>query len=479
MKRILSILLCVLLCCSCLSLTACAVDPYEIAVWYLDSYVDENGDQHRIGYDRIAQTNLYSDDITLQYFSDKTFVLKEFDREYKGTYTYKKRLAKTSVKLTFSDGTKGTGTCGEYMFDGVWYESSLKAFGKEYEFYGGEDGSLSEKDYTPYKGIGSHIYEMLENGWVSRNFDGIYLNKGEIEHRENEYWFIPENEKNTELNLSQAIRLYTYEVLSDFSVERGDNALREGACFINYNSFRVKIGEKEYSETKYEYAVWYYEDVFKTVYPWAAEVEADEILSIDVEWREHHEELYYYTYTWEQYSDKLMSFYTRFVAQKLVEEKELTVAEKVWSYRTDYFIKTAEKTYQVTLETGYVKESDESYYAFVVDGKYYSSFYTERINLYSDGEFYYAFDVANESARLYIDGEFVKSYDDLFGEIIFRNIYTYGGTTDVQYVLKFAELEIEILNEKYFIWYKNGVMRYGEIVGDKDFSEIFSDYPKE
>ena len=70
--------------------------------------------------------------------TEKCFIDESINdkKEYTGTYTYKSGRKESSVALTFSDGTKGNGTCAQYMFDGVWYEGTLQVFGKEYYFAG-------------------------------------------------------------------------------------------------------------------------------------------------------------------------------------------------------------------------------------------------------------------------------------------------------------------------------------------------------
>ena len=150
---------------ACLFLTGCGFEPYSLDTWYLESYSDENGEKYDVGYDTIKQEILYSDDITIRYFEDGTFVFKEFNKEYTGTYTYKIDKKETIVSLTFSDGMKGNGTCAKYMFDGVWYEGTLQAFGKEYSFTGKwREESVSERPDFPYMHVGENIIEMLKRG---------------------------------------------------------------------------------------------------------------------------------------------------------------------------------------------------------------------------------------------------------------------------------------------------------------------------
>ena len=262
MKRLLSVLLTIVtLFGACLCLTGCGVDPYQLDTWYLMEYKTENGEMHSAGFDPIRQTFLKPEAITIRYFEDGTFIFKEFDREYTGTYNYKKGKSETKVSLTFSDGSQTTGTCAQYMFDGTWYRGSLKAFGKVYFFEEKNRWSEEEENDALYLQVGEIIKDTLDKrrteGYVSC-YEAYTLYKGQIELFEEEYRFVPQNPNDTkEQNLSQAYSVYSYEVAEDFSVTRGDNILREGRCFINYATRRVEVSSGEF-EWKYEYAVWYY-----------------------------------------------------------------------------------------------------------------------------------------------------------------------------------------------------------------------------
>jgi hypothetical protein len=274
MKKIISILLTVaMLLGMSFCLTSCTISPYNVDVWYVVGYTDESGETHGVQYDTIKQECLNGSDITIQYFKDKTFIFKEFDKEYRGTYTYKKRSKETSIALTFSDGTKGKGTCARYAFFGVKHEGTLQAFGKSYNFTDKQlGGNVEAEEFTqPYEAVGKNIIEMLKSNLSKKKFTSstpsYTLFKGEVEKRGEEYYFLSDNDVRAEKNLSQAVRLYTYEVAGDGSVKRGDNTLRAGKCFVNYNVFDAELEPGKYSE-QYEYAVWYLEDTLAKIYPW-------------------------------------------------------------------------------------------------------------------------------------------------------------------------------------------------------------------
>lgn len=483
MKKIVSGLLIAVILCACLSLAGCSVDPYYLSCWYLVGYTDENGDGHQIGCDTIAQTRLYSDDITIRYFEDKTFLFTEFGTEYTGTYTYKKRKGETHVSLTFSDGAKGKGTCAKYMFDGVWYVGTLDAFGKSYSFSEEwEEYYLDgERDFTPYESMGQVILEMLGHGWTERrvNADGYAFNfyKGKVVRRGEEFWFIPQNpQKMTEQNLSQATKLYTYETDGDFNVARGDNLLREGECFLNYASYREMVDSG--SVDRYQYAVWYYGNVMHTLYPWTAEITPEEILSVKAEWSDHREESYYLTATWGQGSAEVKDFYHRLLQQLALRSEELDGAEKDLNYQILYTITTEENVFEVCVETGWY---GEHYYAFVVDGKYYEGTFNNWWNIYPESiseKYSYAFEKPQNGAILSIDGNPVKTYEDLFEKIEFKFYYDYEYVLSSPYELTAGENRLVILDEKHFIWYGNTYYNtYCEVVGDTDFSAIFQEFP--
>ncbi len=477
-RKSVSILLTVIMLLSiCLFLTACSVEPYYLETWYLTEYRDENGEIHNFGYDTIRQECLYSDDITIQYFEDKTFVFKEFDKEYTGTYTYKNGSKETSVSLTFSDGTKGKGTCAEYMFDGTWYVGTLQAFGKEYSFSGEwAEESMSERYDFPYTYVGESIAEMLKNGktemrdfYHSRSYT---LYKGEIELRGEEYWFVPYNKKWTGENLSQAVRLYTYEVAEDGSVQRGDNVLRESKCFINYNSYRVKLDSGEYSDTNNEYAIWYYEDFFGKIYPYA-DLELEDILSVRADRSDDSSNSYYATYVWEQGSKELKDFYELCSEQYILPKTELNGTEKDWGIQVIYHVKTAEQTYKMVCNFVF----SEDYEICVVDGKYYQNLSDNRLLLIPSGENCYSLKTDTDGAKFFIGEDYVKTYDDLLDNVLFVYDFDYKGEKTSEYILKMGENTLILLDEKHFIWQNlSGVNVCCKVVGEVDFSKIFEEY---
>lgn len=260
-KRVLNLILAVAMVVVSVGLFGCGIEPWEEDTWYLTSYTDEQGRSHSVGENYLAQTRLYSDDITLRYSEYGSFTFKEFDKTYTGTFTYKKGNKETVVSLIFSDGTKGSGTCAEYMFDGSWYEVSLTAFGKTYEFSDEwkEEGDDEERNHTPYTTFGKTHAE-----WIKGDIDVLMENgrvlalRGSVELRDDRYIFVPSNPDRSEMDLSAANSLYTYEVAADLSGTRGTNTLREGQCFVMYKMFSVRQESGDRVDTYYSYAVWYY-----------------------------------------------------------------------------------------------------------------------------------------------------------------------------------------------------------------------------
>ena len=473
-KKLLTFSLTIILLLSvCLCFTGCGVDPYYLDTWYLVSYTDENGNWYSVGYDDITATHLYSDDITIQYFENKTFVFKEFDKEFTGTYTYKKKSNKTFVTLTFSDGTKGSGTCAKYMFDGTWYVGTLQAFGKEYNF-SGEWAEQYGKWENSYMDVGKNILTMLQKGETKNGYFSGYstLYKGVVELRGGEYWFVPCNLKDiNEQNLSQAYELYTYEVGGDYFVQRGDSILREGECFINYNFYRTELGSESF-ETRNRYAVWYYGDVVKNIYPWTVDLAQEEILSVRAEYRENNHS-YYNVQIWEQGSEQLQEFYELFLNQKIVAKTPLM--DSVYSTMT-YHVKVADQTHTVVLQNG--RMDDAGCLGFFVNGQFYRIYDNETLKWYFDSDDYYALEKDEESAEFFIGEQYVKSYNNLLEDILFDFDYHYEGKTSSDYILKAGGNTLVVLDERHFIWQNiTWGNKYCEIVGDIDFSEIFEEYP--
>lgn len=457
---------------ACLLLTGCGIEPYCLDTWYLEAYSDENGEKYDVGYDAIKQEILYSDDITIRYFEDGTFVFKEFNKEYTGTYTYKIDKKETTVSLTFSDGMKGNGTCAKYMFDGVWYEGTLQAFGKEYTFSGKwREESISERPDFPYMHVGENIIEMLKRGDSESYSLSDTLYKGQIELRDEEYFFTPCNPEHGEKNLSRAYELFTYEVAEDGSAQRGDNVLREGKCFINYKEYRVRL-DSENVEIRYDYAVWYYRDFWEEIFP-HSDLKSEDILYVRADRLDRSSDSYA-TYIWKQGSKELKDFYELFSAQYVLPKTEPGGTEQDSSDWITYQIKTAEQTYKIVFN--FVHGQDCAVNCFV-DGKYYRDLSHSRLSLIPKGEFYRSFKKELEGAKFFIEGNYVKTYDGLSDNVLFTYDYDFKGEKTSEYVLNFGEHVLILLDNRHFIWQWSNIDICCKIVGDVDFSEIFEEYP--
>ena len=361
------------------------------------------------------------------------------------------------------------------MFDGTWYVGTLQAFGKEYNF-SGEWEERYGKATQSYMQVGNNILYMLKNGETKNSFRGYStLYKGIVELRGDGYWFVPCNlEDINEQNLSQAYELYTYEVAGDYSVQRGDNTLREGECFINRSFYEVALDSENF-ETRDRYAVWYYQDVFKKIYPWAFNLEQEDILSVRAEYRENGFRSYYNTHIWEQGSEQLQEFYELFLNNNIVGNVPPLVS--VASTMT-YYIKVADQTYTVVWQDGWT-ENDGFCQGFVVDGRFYRIYAEKQLDTTYrlDGDPYWAVEKHEEGAKFFIGDEYVKTYNDLLDKILFDFDYHYEETSS-DYVLTSGENTLVVLDEKHFIWQNPKYYGYCEIVGDVDFSEIFEEYPR-
>lgn len=452
-----------------LFLTGCNLAPFEIDTWYLSSYIDEEGNIHYVGYDHITTTHLYSDDITIRYFENNTFVFKKFDKEYTGTYKYKKGDGKTSISLAFSDGTKGKGTCARYGFDGTWYEGTLQVFGKEY-FFGEHWREQSGRSHKSYNDVGENISEMLKKGKSTADFSSSgYLYKGEVERRGEEFWFVPSNQyKIEELNLSQAYEIYTYEFAG--SVERGDNALRECECFISRDSYTDERSSKNFA-TRHRYAIWYYEEVFKEIYPWTVDLEMEDILSVRIDAQQTSSFLpYYQVQIFDRYSREILLFSSSFLSQEVILGAPLETIANQYTF----YIETADQSYTVVLQKGYTEEEK----VFVVNGQFYRIYTnTERLGLYN-ALMYYAFKDVSESGKLFIGDEYVKSYDNVLENILFVTNWDYKDGSS-EHVLIVGENTLILSDEKQFIWVSPDLGSLPcRIVGDVDFTQILKEYPR-
>lgn len=464
---------------ACLLLTGCGIEPYCLDTWFLESYSDENGEKYDVGYDAIKQEILYSDDITIRYFEDGTFVFKEFNKEYTGTYTYKIDKKETTVSLTFSDGMKGNGTCAKYMFDGVCYEGTLQAFGKEYTFSEKWREENIEKLDCPYTCVGKSIAEMLKEGKTELYYNRyiqpytLSLYKGQIELRDEEYFFTPCNPEHGEKNLSQAQELFTYEVAEDGSAQRGDNVLREGKCFINYKEYRVRL-DSENVEIRYDYAVWYYRDFWEEIFP-HSDLKPEDILYVRVDRLDRSSDSYA-TYIWKQGSKELKDFYELFSAQYVLPKTEPSGTEQEFSDWIIYQIKTAEQTYKIVFN---FVHGQNGVVDCVVDGKYYQNLSDSRFSLIPRGEFYRSFLKEPGGAKFFIGENYVKTYDDLSDNKLFTYDNDFNGKKTSEYVLKVGGHTLILLDNTHFIWQisDSGSCICCKIVGDVDFSEIFEEYP--
>ncbi len=455
----------------CLLFVGCRVDPYYLETWYLDSYTDSDGITRSAGYDAVSQTNLSPEAITIQYFEDGTFLFKEFDREYTGTYSYVRNTdcAKTWLSLVFSDGSKGEATCARYMFDGVWFVGTLQAFGKEYTFT--EDADVWEPDDSVEQ-VGKNIYEALKYNrtMTDRGYGRFY--KGCVMLRDGAYWFVPDNsERVSEENLSQAnASLYTYELDESYTASRGDNTLREGRCFFAFDKHSIAVEGEPVRINRY--GVWYYEDVFENVYPWAAELE--QILSVRVERRENNRDSFYQVQIWDADDTCFQEFYELFVEQFIVKGDPLYRVTSEMAY----YVKTATQTYTAVYQDGWDVDGAPCR-AFVSDGQYYYCHSDQRIKSYFDGDYYWALEKNSDGASLFLDGEYVKTYEDLAEELLFKFEYVDIEEADSRYVLRSGNYRLILLDSTHFIM---ETLSYGtphcKVVGETDFYAIFEEYPR-
>lgn len=481
----------------CISYTGCKIEPYHLDTMYLSNYIDKNGQTFKAHYDTIKQECLYSDDITIQFFEDRTFIFKEFDKYHIGTYTYINGLTKTLVFLTFSDGTKGNATCSERLFKGIikWYKVTLQVFEKEYVF---TDECEFKRDGEPYGKVGEFIVEILKDKRYSDQFyhlsEPIWLIKGSIEFRDNEYWFVSSEYKEKNYlseydiercgpkNLSTADKIYTYEVfLSDNSVRRGDNVLREGECFATL--------DKRVTDDEVCYAVWYYQPLFDTLYPWAKDLKQKDIQTLEIKCQNNvqvdnqHDFNFIKQNKYENSNNKLEEFCLFLKNCCLVKEK--TVLERIAQYEKDnyddykatFIIKTNDSEFEIV----YFDYAIERF--FFVDGEFYTDC-TKKVYHYTIYAPYVAFN--EKTAVLYFADNLdvaIKEYQNF--DIYFKFYYTYKGDWQFKYILKIGEETLYLIDERHFLWLKEGQVDENnnpyewvyEICGDIDFSEIFEEYP--
>ena len=90
----------------------------------------------------------------------------------------------------------------------------------------------------------------------------------------------------------------------------------------------------------------------------------------------------------------------------------------------------------------------------------------------------YRFKRCSGESRLYINGEYVKDYGTLLQEIVFRKEFSYlESVIDPKYMLEGYDEPVYVLDEKTF-WIEEGFQAgVYKLVGERDFSQIFTEYP--
>ena len=508
MKKIKLLLAILLLAVILLGLCAChgsfGIDPYNCGTLYLTQYIDENGEKCELSFDMINKTAFFSDDITLQYFDDGTFVFNEFDKEYRGAYTYKKLWKKTTVELDFENGEKGMGVCIKYS--GWRNTGTLQVFGREYSFSSWNSYGREELSAT----FGNCFSGMIKNKTKQASFYWLdnYLSftNGRVELRGEEYWFTTcDFENDIEMNLSQANALVTYEVSVDFALECGDNVLREGDCILYYEQIK---GDTLTDETQYRCAVWYYDTYFGQLFPWVSALRQDDILflrkEVSTEYWLEKDGIYYVECCSKGElignRDVIGKFYKFLKSRYLLkdEQAEETIALAVEDVKMVEFC-----TFFVTTPTGeyrmeYIDAVGDCF--FVVDGEYYRDFIDVHY-VYADIMIASPADMAFEekSATLYLgslDGEPVKEYEN-FDVLFKRDDWYVGGEVcenldrewylgekTSEYIVKIGDETLYLIDERHFLWVQEGIWgnqepqpRVYELMGEFDFSEIFEQYP--
>lgn len=133
-------------------------------------------------------------------------------------------------------------------------------------------------------------------------------------------------------------------------------------------------------------------------------------------------------------------------------------------YTVEYtFTNTLGQTYGYSRYAGYYNQGE----------KYYKPS-TSEPQLVWEKE-YYSFQYYQFDVDLYVNGEYAKTYDNFLPEIDFVYTDEIPEYPPKKYVIYHDGPDIYILNEKYF--YFEGREVVCKIVGEKDFSEIFAEYP--
>lgn len=133
LRYIFSAAIIILLVFSCITVSGCNFSPTEIEKWYIRDII-ENGKSYSSGMEDYYNGILLSSDyMTFAFKTDGTVTVTYISGdEQSGTFIENKKSKDTDITVNLQDGTVFTGSCGKYMFDGVWYEFSLTDGKTEY-----------------------------------------------------------------------------------------------------------------------------------------------------------------------------------------------------------------------------------------------------------------------------------------------------------------------------------------------------------
>ncbi len=203
----------------------------------------------------------------------------------------------------------------------------------------------------------------------------------------------------------------------------------------------------------------------KEVIPWAAELSAEEI--IEVEEKSFNASVGPNGFSYiRKTQDKgqienLLSYFQGVGYREAVNgEEEIDGGGTIV-----YTLRTADEEYIYSTYAGYYSNENGCYYP-------------QRQAPMIVGEELYQFFMTDKECTLFVEGKEVKTYPQGLTEYVFKRIQEEPIFPAKKYVLECGNWHLYLMDERKFILNFQGSDELFELVGEKDFSEIFAEYGK-
>lgn len=174
---------------SCFALSSCSYSPTEIEQWYLESIVENDKHYNAISEECYKDELLSTDYLIFKFEKNGNFTLTHINGNVEtGTFTEKRRGKASEITVNLDNGVTLTGSCGKFMFDGVWYDFYLSDGDTTYNLTESNESPKSNQRAMFLKDAFPEIAELTVDEIIKINLSDFELtNKKFIEKFLNGY----------------------------------------------------------------------------------------------------------------------------------------------------------------------------------------------------------------------------------------------------------------------------------------------------